>query len=55
MYRLDIFLKCILLVILLFCGIISSVSEEADCSDQRNVRIINKMNFDLMVSFLRVN
>ena len=54
MYPLDIFLKRILLVILLFCGIISSVSEEAGCSDQRNVKII-KLNFDLMVSFLRVN
>ena len=29
-----------LLVILLFCGIVSSVSEEAGCSDQRNVRSI---------------
>ena len=52
-YPLDIFLKCILLVIL-FCGTISSVSEEAGCSDQRNVKN-NKLNFDLMTSFLIVN
>ena len=50
MYPLDIFLKCILLVILLFCGIISSVSEKAGCFDQRNVRNI-RLNFNLMVSF----
>ena len=47
---LDIFLKCILLVFLLFCGIISSVSEKAGCSDQRNVRNI-ELNFDLILSF----
>ena len=50
MCPLDIFLKCILLVILLFRGIISNVSEDAGCSDQRSVRYI-KLNFGLMVSF----
>ena len=44
---LNIYLKCILLVFLLFCGI---VSEKAGCSDQRNVRNI-ELNFDLILSF----
>ena len=37
-------------VILLFSGIISSVSEKVGCSDQRNVKNI-KLNFGLIVSF----
>ena len=44
MYPLDIFLKCILQVILLFCEIILSVSEEAGCSEQQNVRTIKKVD-----------
>ena len=37
--------------VLLFCGIISSVSEEAGCSYQQNVKN-TKLNFGLIASFL---